>query len=74
MNNNTFYVIDQANEEGKYTAYARKIPNSDNLVGIFQPMTGFKIVSVNACDTWAEAKNIAVAWNEAHIKNGRYAF
>jgi len=74
VNHNTFYVIDQANDEGKYIAYARKVPNCYNLVGIFKPMTGFKIISVNACDTWREAQETARYWNDRHIENGRYAF
>lgn len=74
MNHNTFYVIDQTNYEGKSIAYARKIPNCYNLVGIFKPMTGFKIISVNACDTWREAQETARDWNDRHIENGRYAF
>ena len=74
MNYNTFYVIDQTNDEGKSIAYARKVPNCYNLVGIFKPMTGFKIISVNACDTWREAQEIARDWNDQYIQKGRYAF
>jgi hypothetical protein len=74
MNSNTFYVIELINEAGKSISYARKIPNCYNLVGIFKPMSGFKLLSVNACDTWREAQEIARDWNDRAIKNGRYAF
>ena len=74
MNKNTFYVIEEENEEGKSLAHAEKVPNCYNLLGSFQPYKGFKIISINACDTWKEAEKIAHIWNEAAKKKGKYAF
>ena len=74
MNSNTFYVIELINEAGKSISYARKISNCCNLVGAFKPIEGFRVLSVNACDTWREAQEIARAWNDNAIKYGRYAF
>lgn len=71
MENNTFFVIEiQDNETGKTAARAEKVNNKYNLVGLFAPVRGFTLLSVNACDTWKEAQKIADFWNQcARQKN-----
>ena len=75
MDKNTFFVVQEKNEAtGKTLAYARKVHNCNNLVDFFQPQKGFKLLSINACDTWREAQDVADCWNECARANGNYAF
>ena len=75
MKNNSFYVVEEQHKEsGKTFAYAQKVPNAYNLIGKFVPTSGFKLISVNACDTWKEAQKTADFWNEQARKKNNYAF
>ena len=76
MNKNTFFVIEEIEEAtGKSFSYAQKVSNSNNLKGFFRPsFHGYNILSINACDTWKEAQDIANAWNECAKEKGKYIF
>lgn len=75
MSKYSYYVIEQQNTTtGKYYSYATKIQNCTNLICAFKPSIGFTIVSVNACDTFKEAKEIAEYWNQGAKENGKYCF
>jgi hypothetical protein len=75
MKKTTFYVIEAHNPTtGKYYSHAEKVPNCYNLVGKFTAIDGFEVISVNACDTWKEAQEIADFWNEGAKKRNKYAF
>lgn len=75
MNKKTFFVIEQkSTETGKYYSYAEKVPNCYNLFNYFHPARGYEIVSINACDTWKEAQEIARFWNDGAKTRGLYAF
>lgn len=75
MNKNTFFVIEQREKAtGKTAAQARKINNRYNLVNALRPATGFEFISINACDSYKEARAIANAWNNTAIDRGTYAF
>ena len=68
-----FYVIEYEeliDGEPKYWATAQKIHRSYNLVGY----GGRKVRSINNCNTFKEAKEIARAWNEAFKSNGTRAY
>lgn len=75
MNRNTFFVIEEQEiESGRYVAYAEKVPNCYNLLHYFKPRRGMEIISVNACNTWKEAVEIARCWNEGWRKSGKYLY
>ena len=75
MNKNTFFVIEEEEiETGRLISYAMKVHNCNNLLGYFTPRKGMKIISINACDTWKEAQEIAHFWNDCAEKNGNYLF
>lgn len=70
MNGNSFYVIAVAKENKAY-AYAKPIPNCNNLVGICRDKN---VVSVNACKTLKEAWRIAEMWNDGYKKAGTFYY
>lgn len=75
MDNNTFFTIEYQNSENGATfAAAEKVPNCYNLLHHFTAPKGFIILSINACDTWKKAQEIAGAWNEAARAKNNYAF
>lgn len=75
MNKQTFFVVQQREiETGKLFAYAEKVSNNYNLYGYFKPFNGCEILSVNACDTYKHAKEIAEDWNNVAYDNGKYLF
>ena len=76
MEKNTFFVIEQKEKTtGKYFSIALKVHNSNNLLSYFSRYTykGFEIISINACDSWKQAQEIAAFWNDGARKNGLYA-
>lgn len=73
MNKNTFFVVELKNDiTGKVFAYAEKVNNCVNLFYHFSKKKGYSYVSINSCDTWNEAQEIAKFWNNAYKKNGIY--
>lgn len=75
MEKKTFFVVEQREKStGKYYAYAEKVSNCNNLMYYFKPFHGYEIVSINACDTWKQAQEIATFWNDGAKKNNNYAF
>lgn len=75
MKKNSFYVIEEENTTtGKTYAHAETINNANNLLYVFKPFQGFKIISINAADTLKEAREIANFWNEGAKGRGKYAF
>ena len=71
MNKNVFMVV-SVSENGKNYAYALRFGACNNLVSVLSHIAN--LVSANVCDTWAAAKEIANAWNEAYKANGTYLF
>lgn len=71
MEKKTYFVIEEKSiKTGNTFARALKIPNCYNLVGYFQPHKDWEIVSINACDTYKKAQEIATFWNDnAKSKN-----
>lgn len=75
MEKNTFYVFEYKNlATGKCYAIPEKICNCNNLVSYFKAPKGYDLLSVNACDTWKEAQNIASYWNEGYQGRGIYEY
>ena len=60
-----WYVFQVRDEEGKYYAFAERIPRNYDLTGYAK-----QAESMNACKSKKEAEAIAKDWNEQHIKNG----
>lgn len=65
MNGYTWYVFSIMDEDGKFYAFAERIPNSNNLVGYAK-----QAHTMNRCSTKREAVETADEWNKAFIKNG----
>lgn len=74
MDKYTYFVITEENENGKQFSHAERVFNDYNLLNYFQACYGFKIISINACDTFKKAKEIADDWNLTYKLYGRYAF
>lgn len=77
MNKYTYYVIEEKTTgagKTRYIAHAKKIHNSSNLLYAFHTASNMELISVNACDTWKEAQEIARYWNECYENNGTYLF
>lgn len=75
MYKNAFFILSEIEiESGKRFAYAEKVPNCYNLFNYFTPHNGCKIESINACDTFKNAKETAELWNDAYKRNGFYLF
>ena len=74
MNKYTFYVIEEKMQNPNrllYHARAERIHNSNNLLCALKPQTSnMEVISVNACDTWKEAQDIAEYWNKCFVDNG----
>ena len=74
MEKNTFFVIEQKEiATGKCVSTAQKVANCYNLLHYFKPYNGYEIISINACDTWKQAQEIADYWNEGAKNRGVYA-
>ena len=74
MEEYTYFVIEELDvKTGKYISHAERVANCNNLLSYFKPYYGFKIISINACDTLKKSKEIADYWNEGALKNGKYA-
>ena len=71
MSKNTWYVA-QRTIKGRNAAHAFKLRNNQNIVGFDNDYPG--IVTLNACDSMKEAKEIAKAWNDSFKKNGTFLF
>lgn len=75
MNKYTWYVIQQKDSNEKMCAFAKRIHNSNNLLGFFGIDAYLEnIYSVNACDSKKEAQQVARAWNDAARRNGCYMY
>jgi len=75
MEKYTYFVIgERSKENGRNIAYAQRIHNCNNLLYAIHPRKDMELVSINACDTWKEAQEIARFWNECYQKNGTYLF
>lgn len=75
MEKNTFFVITYRHKEtGKQYSTAQKVANCNNLLGYFKAPKDFEILSINACDTWKEAIQIAIFWDSCAAKNGNYYY
>jgi hypothetical protein len=70
----TYFVITEENENGKTFSHAEKVPNCYNLLNYFHACYGFKIVSIDACETFKRAKEVADVWNTGYREYGIYAF
>ena len=74
MNKCTYFVIEEKHTSTTkllYHARAEKIHNTNNLLYAIHPHSpNMELVSVNACDTWKEAQDIAAYWNECFSNNG----
>ena len=70
LKNNTHYVF-VVEKGGKFFAYAKTIPNSNNLLS-YLGLTDLK--TVNAADSKKEAKALAEFWNDCYKKNGTYMY
>ena len=58
--------------DGKFCAYAVKIPGSYDLLS---SLSGYKnIVTANVCTSFKAAQELARFWNECYIKNGTYMY
>ena len=71
MTGNVWYAL-QRSENGKYYAHAWKLGRHINLASFVKDFPN--LVSMNACNTMKEAKEIANAWNEQFKANGTYMF
>lgn len=65
MTGYVWYVFQVKDEDGKFYAFADRIPRSASLVGYAK-----QAHTMNACGTKREAEEVARLWNEQHIKNG----
>lgn len=74
MNKNTYFVIEEKHKSGKVFSHAEKIANAYNLIFAIKPMKDCELISVNACDTWKEAQEVAAFWNEGARNRGQYLF
>lgn len=75
MDKYTYFVVaEKCKKTGAYIAHALKVANAYNLFKYFTPFDGCEIISINACDTFKKAKEIADVWNNDWHKQGRYLF
>lgn len=76
LNNNSYYVVvvkyTDADGQEYYSAYTETIPNSSNLVSLFERTKG--LIIIHAADTKKGAKELADFWNECYEKNGTYLY
>lgn len=61
----TWYVVSVKDTEGKLYAFADRLSNNCNLVGIAKDAE-----TMNACESKREAEEIAESWNQSFIRNG----
>ncbi len=66
-------AIDTRDDQGKWFAFACRIPESDNLCNILHS-PAWKVYTMNVCSTKTRAFQLAKMWNHQHKINGVYAF
>lgn len=71
MQKYTWYVIQRRDSNGDRCAFAYRLRNNNNLVGI---ATSDDVYSMNACDSKKEAQQIATHWNNCYKNNGTYMY
>ncbi len=67
-----FYYVFVAAENGKYYAWAVKVPGSNNLLPHIEREKN--LVIVHQFKTMKKAKETAEFWNECYKRNGTFLF
>ena len=76
---NIYVVWTFSNKDNtKHYALAEKISGGHNLLGYAQSYAkgssiGGQAKSMNVCNTWKSARQLAHHWNECYKKNGTYS-
>lgn len=71
-NMKNFWIAAEVEENGKYSAFAFKVSENDNLVS---EMTSIRnLCFANIMPSKKAADEVVAAWNEAHKANGNYLF